>query len=75
MNIVRVRVFQRDLVCSRGFLKFLCSCKGFWGVLQRFRWFQYLLIWLVLMFRVIMFLTDLVCSRGFLKFLFSCKGL
>ena len=25
--IVRDTVFQRDLVCSRGFLKFLFSCK------------------------------------------------
>ena len=27
--IVRVRVFHRDLVCSRGFLNFLFSCKWF----------------------------------------------
>ena len=28
MIMVRVRVFQRNLVSSRGFLKFLVSCKG-----------------------------------------------
>ena len=50
---VRVTLFQRNLVCSRGVLKFLFRCKGFYGVLQRSRRFQYLLIWL-----------GLVCTRG-----------
>ena len=26
---VRVRVFRRELVCFKGFLRFLFSCKGF----------------------------------------------
>ena len=43
---VRVRLFQWDLICSRGFLRFSLSCKGFYCVLQRFRRFQYLSIWL-----------------------------
>ena len=30
---VKVSVFQRNLVCSRGILKFLFSCKGFYCVL------------------------------------------
>ena len=25
---IRIRVFQRDLLCSRRVLKLLCSCKG-----------------------------------------------
>ena len=29
MVVVSVRVSQSYLVCSRGFLKFLFSCKGF----------------------------------------------
>ena len=43
---VRVTLFQRNLVCSRGVLKFLFTCKGFYGVLQRSRRFQYLPLWL-----------------------------
>ena len=49
--MVRVRVnfkltiFQRNLVCSRGFLKFLFSCKGFYCVLQCSRRFQNLPLW------------------------------
>ena len=39
---VRVRVFQDDVVCSRGFLKFLFGCKLFYCVLQCSRGFQYL---------------------------------
>ena len=41
---VRVRVFQRDLVCSRGFLKFLFSCERLLGVLQFSSRFQYFLL-------------------------------
>ena len=43
---VRVRVFQRELVSFRLFLKFLFSCKGFKGVLQLCSSFQYLPLWL-----------------------------
>ena len=39
---VRITVFQRNAVCSRWFLKFLFSSKGFYCVLQRSRRFQYL---------------------------------
>ena len=39
-------MFQIDVVCSRGFLKFLFSCKGLSGGLQCFRGFQYLHLWL-----------------------------
>ena len=69
---VRVRLFRRDLMCSGLFLKLLCSCKRFYCVLQRFRRFQYLLLWLWLgLVRIRGFQNDLVCSRGFLKILFS----
>ena len=39
---VMVKVFQREVVCFRGFLKFLFSCNGFYCVLQLSRRFEYL---------------------------------
>ena len=56
---VKVRLLNRDLVCSRGFLKFLFSCKWFYCVLECSRRFQYLplRLWLGLG-------LDLLCSRG-----------
>ena len=36
---VRVKVFQRELLCFRGFLKFLFSCNGFYcGGSRRFQY-------------------------------------
>ena len=43
---VMVKVFQREVVCFRGFLKFLFSCNGFYCVLQLSRRFEYLPLWI-----------------------------